>query len=139
MLADDVLLGIVLLEQTLLYDIFDLLLGNLEVAIAVTHLLEHLGGELEFRSRVDEFLDAEDHTELGFVAGLTQMLKGSEVTVEGIGAGTTTEVRQHLVHDNHKAVVGILLLEVGHHYTDLLCIGTVTLVCRDGIINAQLL
>ena len=84
MLANLCFLGVVLLKESEAGNEFHVLLGDGEVLEAVVHLLQHLGCELEFRSVIDEFLNAEHHTELGLVGCLAQALQHGKVSVEGI-------------------------------------------------------
>ena len=137
MLANLGFLGVVLFEESAAGDEFHVLLGDGEILETVIDLLKHLGCELEFRSVIDEFLNTEDHPELGFVGCLAKALENSKVSIESGTSRTPLQVGKHFIDDNHETVVWILLLKEGHHDVYLFCVGTQGCVCGNGIIDAE--
>ena len=59
--------GPILLQKAALDNELYILLGDGEVLISIVHTEKRICGELELRSGINEFLDTEDHTELGLV------------------------------------------------------------------------
>ena len=103
-----------LLEQTLGHDELDVLAGDEDLLEAVLHPAHAVGDEGEPRAVEDGFLHAGDEAEAQVLADLADLAQ--EVQVEDqLLILARAQVVEQLVHHQEQAVVGILLVEGGHH------------------------
>ena len=113
-LADFGLLVGGLLEQPLGHHELDVLAGDEDLLEAVLHPADAVGHEGEAGAVENGFLDAGDEAEPQVLADLADLAE--EIQVEDqflVLAGA--QVIQQLVHHQEQSVVGILLVEGGHH------------------------
>ena len=103
-----------LLEQTLGHHELDVLAGDEDLLEAVLHPADAVGHEGEARAVEDGFLDTGDEAEPQVLADLADLAQEVEVEDQLLVLARAQVVEQ-LVHHQEQAVVGILLVEGGHH------------------------
>ena len=121
-LAYQLLLIAIFLEQTVLDNICHFLFSDGEVHVAVLHLEEHLGCKLEFFCLVNKFLHTKHEPHPAFRTLLAKGLQDLKVMVQHTTVSVVLQVRKHLVNNDEEALLRVFLIEKRHHIVQLLSI-----------------
>ncbi len=125
-----------LFEQTLGHHELDILAGDEDLLEAVLHPADAVGHKGEARAVENGFLDTGDEAEPQVLADLADLAQEVEIENEFlILAGA--QVVEQFVHHQEQTVVGMLLVEGGHHlFEGALVVGHL-IRGREGIRHAR--